>query len=700
MGCGGSRDFKQNANPTEATSPAGGASNLEPAGQQSDLVETEFVLYQMDEEICELFINRLLVEDSVPSKFFERLWVTQPKEQHIADMFVIVRMSEYFGKTEEFFGILKEECVQEKTKQLSSPDRPDFAKFSKEYEAAEELFEREDLERYTKKGVKLEAISKDTIGNDPISFIKRRCNEAYNMAQGFDAYLKGETSKHLGEFGPEIVVNSKSVNRAQEKALEMKEDPSYQAPVENNLYDLLRAQICLKPIHLSHDKAPHTIKCIRNFIKGLVDKGVFIRVKNKLAYLGELMLNFIYKTQIVEVQIVFATSLMSLKKSHTVYDLDRLKDIEAVHDYLAKKPALRHFTRLFRDLQLNAYGENLKTLGLVPGSFVALHFAAFALANPNEKTFPIYPQNSTKKYHNFSKGAGKMFDNKGNMMMKKAKMSNEDNSVYEGEWKDFMANGHGKMTYPDGSVYEGEWKNDMRCGQGKMTFKNGEIYEGEFAQDKEEGQGKKTFVNGDRYEGQFSQGKMHGFGKFIKKDNTIEVDEWKDDKKLETVKAITGSEFNAAEQSDPNYWSLLAYDLVLKHKYVEAEKAIRVAFLLGDTKPESYGQLGYSMIGQKRYAEAIPHYKKAIAIDSKNTNYYTNLAHAHYMLKDYAECEPLYKELIKREPNNAGYHNSLYCCLYFMNRKKEALKPLQQALALDPTNEVYKQNLKDLLPSI
>lgn len=35
-----------------------------------------------------------------------------------------------------------------------------------------------------------------------------------------------------------------------------------------------------------------------------------------------------------------------------------------------------------------------------------------------------------------------------------------DGDVYEGEWKDDKANGHGIYTHAEGSRYEGQWLDD------------------------------------------------------------------------------------------------------------------------------------------------------------------------------------------------------------------------------------------------
>jgi antitoxin component YwqK of YwqJK toxin-antitoxin module len=39
--------------------------------------------------------------------------------------------------------------------------------------------------------------------------------------------------------------------------------------------------------------------------------------------------------------------------------------------------------------------------------------------------------------------------------------------MYEGEWKDGVADGFGTFYYKNNGKYEGEWKNDVQHGFGK-----------------------------------------------------------------------------------------------------------------------------------------------------------------------------------------------------------------------------------------
>ena len=49
----------------------------------------------------------------------------------------------------------------------------------------------------------------------------------------------------------------------------------------------------------------------------------------------------------------------------------------------------------------------------------------------------------------------------------------DDGSIYEGYWKQHMANGFGRLIHADGDVYEGEWVEDKAHGRGKYIHMDG-----------------------------------------------------------------------------------------------------------------------------------------------------------------------------------------------------------------------------------
>jgi hypothetical protein len=49
-------------------------------------------------------------------------------------------------------------------------------------------------------------------------------------------------------------------------------------------------------------------------------------------------------------------------------------------------------------------------------------------------------------------------------------------SVYEGYWKDDMANGRGRLVHADVDYYIGQWLNDKAHGQGTYVHADGAEY--------------------------------------------------------------------------------------------------------------------------------------------------------------------------------------------------------------------------------
>lgn len=87
-----------------------------------------------------------------------------------------------------------------------------------------------------------------------------------------------------------------------------------------------------------------------------------------------------------------------------------------------------------------------------------------------------------------------------------------DGAIYEGEWRDDIAEGKGKLVHVDGDVYYGEWKNDKANGYGVYQHANGTIYKGEWVDDKQEGNGYEKWGDGTFYEGEYKEGVKHGMG--------------------------------------------------------------------------------------------------------------------------------------------------------------------------------------------
>lgn len=90
----------------------------------------------------------------------------------------------------------------------------------------------------------------------------------------------------------------------------------------------------------------------------------------------------------------------------------------------------------------------------------------------------------------------------------------EDNTIYEGEYKDGIKEGVGKLAFPDGSYYEGEFKGGEMNGKGTLKFPDNREYKGEFKDGKMDGKGVFKWENGNMYKGDYLNGQKHGYGTF------------------------------------------------------------------------------------------------------------------------------------------------------------------------------------------
>src|SRR3984957_14754261 len=111
------------------------------------------------------------------------------------------------------------------------------------------------------------------------------------------------------------------------------------------------------------------------------------------------------------------------------------------------------------------------------------------------------------------------------------KITLSNGTVFEGEYKDGKAHGHGKETYPDGRVFEGEYKDGKAHGHGKETYPDGTVFEGAYKDGKAHGPGKATYPDGRVFEGEYKDGNAHGPGKETYPDGTVFEGEFKDGKR-------------------------------------------------------------------------------------------------------------------------------------------------------------------------
>ena len=110
------------------------------------------------------------------------------------------------------------------------------------------------------------------------------------------------------------------------------------------------------------------------------------------------------------------------------------------------------------------------------------------------------------------------------------------NTVYEGDWKNNLADGRGILCSANGDVYEGDFKAHKKDGIGILRFANGGgIYEGEFKDNKSNGRGILRLANGDVYEGDFKDDKLDGIGILRFANGDVYESEFKDGKPIDDI---------------------------------------------------------------------------------------------------------------------------------------------------------------------
>ncbi len=110
------------------------------------------------------------------------------------------------------------------------------------------------------------------------------------------------------------------------------------------------------------------------------------------------------------------------------------------------------------------------------------------------------------------------------------KLIHEDGDVYTGYWNDFQAQGIGYYKTKKEASYEGYWKDDKQNGFGIEKWPRGSNYLGEYIDGNKEGFGILNFEGNGGYEGEFQGGSISGVGTFFFKDNRKYEGEWKNNK--------------------------------------------------------------------------------------------------------------------------------------------------------------------------
>ena len=110
------------------------------------------------------------------------------------------------------------------------------------------------------------------------------------------------------------------------------------------------------------------------------------------------------------------------------------------------------------------------------------------------------------------------------------KLWHEDGDVYTGYWNDFQADGVGIYKTNAQASHEGYWKNDKQNGYGIEKWPRGSSYIGEYQDGNKEGIGSLNFEGNGGFEGEFKGGCISGVGVFFFSDNRRYEGEWKNNK--------------------------------------------------------------------------------------------------------------------------------------------------------------------------
>ena len=101
---------------------------------------------------------------------------------------------------------------------------------------------------------------------------------------------------------------------------------------------------------------------------------------------------------------------------------------------------------------------------------------------------------------------------------------------YRGYWKEFKAEGIGIYKTKKGSYFTGEWKNDRQNGFGMENWPKGSNFLGEYSDGYKNGIGILSFGSKAGYKGEFKEGVITGIGTFYFEDLRKYEGQWKNNK--------------------------------------------------------------------------------------------------------------------------------------------------------------------------
>lgn len=96
------------------------------------------------------------------------------------------------------------------------------------------------------------------------------------------------------------------------------------------------------------------------------------------------------------------------------------------------------------------------------------------------------------------------------------------NSIYEGQFSNGLAHGHGVLRFAGGNKFEGEFKNGVEDGYGEESSQRKILFKGYYRNGLRHGHGVYTAAEDYSFEGDYCNGLWHGYGEVLKKDGSKE----------------------------------------------------------------------------------------------------------------------------------------------------------------------------------
>lgn len=108
----------------------------------------------------------------------------------------------------------------------------------------------------------------------------------------------------------------------------------------------------------------------------------------------------------------------------------------------------------------------------------------------------------------------------------KGRIFREDGSYFEGQIKDYKADGIGIINFTNGDFYKGKWNDFLQTSNGSRIFNDGYRYEGHFENDEYSEFGRFLWPDGSIYEGYFENSSFKGKGIFRTATGEVYEGEW------------------------------------------------------------------------------------------------------------------------------------------------------------------------------